>query len=165
MAAPVNPSTLGTFINATFWDTEIYDRWVALYSSWTSYTPTWTGSTSNPSLGNGTITAAYKRADATAKTVTVRIRLTAGSTTSFGSGQWSFSLPSGLVPVTPQGIAGHILDASSSNRYACTAYVTNTSSGIVERIAVNGSLGVSGTIPMTWAVSDQLLLSGTYEIS
>lgn len=165
MAAPTNPSTLGTFIDAAFWDTEIYDRWVALYSSWTSWTPSWTGSSSNPSLGNGTITAAYKRADATAKTVTFRLRVSAGSTTSFGSGQWSFSLPSGLVPVTPQAITGHILDSSSSNRYACTAYVTSTGSGTVERIAVNGTLGVSGAIPMTWANNDQILLSGTYEIS
>lgn len=163
MAAPSNPAS-GQFITASFWNTEIYTRWTDLYAAWTSWTPSWTGSTSNPSLGNGTLNAAYKRAD-TAKTVTIRLRLAAGSTTSFGSGQWSFSLPSGLVPVTPQGITGHILDSSSSNRYACTAYVTNTSSGIVERIAVNGTLGVSGAIPMTWANNDQLLLSGTYEIS
>ncbi|TQS29123.1 hypothetical protein [Microbispora sp. KK1-11] len=161
MAAPVSPAS-AQFIDATFWAQEITNRWTDLYAGWTSYTPTWTGSTSNPSLGNGTITAAYKRAD-TAKTASIRIRLAAGSTTTYGSGQWSFSLPPGLAPVTIQAISGHILDASSTNRWACTAYIAAATG--VERIAVDGSLGVSGLIPMTWAVSDQLLLAGTFEIS
>jgi hypothetical protein len=63
-------------------------------------------------------------------------------------------------------IAGHLLDASTSNnRYACTALVSSVGGGTVERIAINGTtLGVGGTVPFTWASGDTLILSGTFEI-
>ena len=165
MAAPVNP-TAGQFIDDTFWTAEVYDRWTDLDSAWTSYTPTWTGSTSNPNISNGSLTGAYKRWDG-GKMAQVRILMVAGGLTSFGSGQWSFSLPSGLVPVTFNAVIhGHALDTSTfSNRYACVGVLASSPSGLVERIAVNGTQGVSSTIPFTWADSDALVLGGTFEIS
>lgn len=59
-------------------------------AAWTSYTPTWTAATTNPVLGNGTLVGRYKQFG---KTVLVNITLTAGSTTTFGTGAYSFALP------------------------------------------------------------------------
>lgn len=161
MAAPVSPSD-PQFITAAFWKTEVTDRWTNLYSAWTSYTSSWTAANSNPSVGNGTLTAAYKRNDV-AKTVQIRLRLVTGSSTGYGSGAWSFSLPSGLAPSSFETLSAHVLDASSANRWAAVCYLSGANG--IERIAVDASLGVSATNPMTWAINDQLLISGTYEIS
>ncbi|MCM8548880.1 hypothetical protein [Streptomyces sp. STCH 565 A] len=59
-------------------------------TAWTSYTPTWTASTTNPNLGNGTLVGRYHKVG---RTVHLHINLTAGSTTTYGSGTYSFALP------------------------------------------------------------------------
>ncbi len=56
----------------------------------TTYTPTWTAQTTNPSLGNGSINGRYYRIG---NVVTAFINLTMGSTTTYGSGTWWFSMP------------------------------------------------------------------------
>lgn len=56
----------------------------------TAFTPAWTAATTNPVLGNGTLEGWWSR---TGKRVSVDIKLTIGTTTTFGSGPWSFSLP------------------------------------------------------------------------
>lgn len=59
--------------------------------TWTSYTPQWTASTTNPSIGNGTISGKYRYASLQVIELAVIIR--PGSTTTFGSGQYRISLP------------------------------------------------------------------------
>lgn len=55
-----------------------------------SFTPTWTASTTNPTLGNGTLTGRYTK---NAKQVDATVELVVGSTTNGGSGTYSFALP------------------------------------------------------------------------
>ena len=74
--------------------TEINDALQTL-GVWTAYTPTWGASTTNPSIGNGTIAASYVQFN---KTIFLRGAVKAGSTTTFGSGFYSVSWPSGLEP-------------------------------------------------------------------
>lgn len=62
-------------------------------SDWKSYTPTWSASVSNPAIGNGSILGFYRQVG---DTIFGSIRLATGSTTTYGSGVYSFSLPSGL---------------------------------------------------------------------
>jgi hypothetical protein len=69
---------------------QLTDR-VAL-GKWDTYTPSWTGSGSNPSIGDGTITGHFRREGTTGE---VRIHIEAGSTTTYGSGFYGLSLPSG----------------------------------------------------------------------
>jgi len=59
--------------------------------AWSAYTPVWTAATTNPVLGNGTLTGWYKQLPD--KTVHLDITLTAGTTTTFGSGVMKLSLP------------------------------------------------------------------------
>lgn len=76
-------------------------------NSWQTYTPTWTGSSSNPALGNGSIFGRWQMLGP--KTCAVRMQLITGSSTSFGSGAYTFSLPftasgTGSFPGTGAGI-------------------------------------------------------------
>ncbi len=161
MAAPVSPAA-GYTGDKTFWDNEVYNDWTALYASWTAYTPTWSCSVSAPSLGNGTLTGAYK---ATGKTVEFRLRWVAGSTTTYGSGLWSFSLPTGYAPTAVQSAPGIAINGAANLRYALGCYLS-TGTGIF-RMAVNGTSGVKTTTdtPFTWSSGAQIVLGGVYEAS
>ncbi|WP_433415016.1 hypothetical protein ACQP1V_36220 [Microtetraspora malaysiensis] len=162
MAAPISPASAAV-IDAAFWKQEITDRWTDLYAGWTAYTPVWTAATTNPGLGNGTLQGAYKRADV-GKAVLFRLRLVMGSTTTYGSGAWSFSLPPGHNVQAFQTLGGHVHDVlPNSNRWAVCVLLSN--SGGIERIAVDGSTGLASGAPHAWAVNDQLVLTGSYEIS
>lgn len=55
-----------------------------------SYTPVWTGATTNPVIGNGSIIGGYTEFS---EWVDYWFQITAGSTTTFGSGSLSVSLP------------------------------------------------------------------------
>lgn len=61
---------------------------------WVKFTPAWTASVSNPSIGDGNLTGYWKRIG---DTLFSRGYIAVGSTTSAGSGDYSFGLPSGLT--------------------------------------------------------------------
>ena len=124
--------------------------------AWIDYTPTWTASTTNPVLGNGTITGRYSLVN---KTVTAQILVKAGSTTTFGSGAYFFSLPvtaaATLVGYPALG-AGWGEDASAGAATTFTANVHNSSTTIfgLRYTAGSGSGAVGATAPYTWANGD-----------
>jgi len=72
-------------------------------ATWESWTPVWTGSTTNPAIGNGTITGTYARIN---KTVIGSMAIVVGSTTSFGTGTYRISLPFGTM-VSTNGAVGY----------------------------------------------------------
>lgn len=57
---------------------------------WTSYVPAWTTDIGQPSIGNGTLLAAFDRRD---NRVSLRLWVALGSTTNGGTGTWAFELP------------------------------------------------------------------------
>lgn len=81
---------------------------------WTSYTPSWLASTTNPTLGNGSIVGKYCKMGFL---TFYRIRLGIGSTTTLGAGtNYYFTLPDdGLSDFYPTGQA--LLWDSSANTY------------------------------------------------
>jgi hypothetical protein len=129
--------------------------------SWTAYTPVWTSSGTAPVLGNGTLTGSYIQIG---KTVHYRIRLRTGTTTTYGTGSYRFSLP--VTTVATFAGAGEVigqaslLDASPSARYARNAYTyDDTKVSLVDEAGT----GVTNTVPFTWANTDTLSIVGTYE--
>jgi hypothetical protein len=123
-----------------------------------AYTPTWTGSSQNPAIGNGTITGRYMR---DGKTVTATINIVAGSTTNFGLGNWIFTLPfTADTTVSPIGSA-QIFDASTGTVYV--GLVVNISSTTMVVYSHNTTEALGFAVPMTWATSDALRLTFTYE--
>ena len=67
-----------------------------LSGAWQSYTPTWTASTTNPSIGNGSIVGRYLQIG---KTCWFRAYLQFGTTTTAGSGNYSVGLPVASVTI------------------------------------------------------------------
>lgn len=130
----------------------------------TEYATTWACSSgTNPSLGNGTLYSEWTRFGTRGE---VSIHLKAGSTTTFGSGLWTFSLPDGWTPFTSVAISdagdnnnvgvGWAYDNSAGAPYAVAAYVFNGSSKI---FVVQTGAYVYNAVPFSWGTSDQLHLT------
>ena len=123
----------------------------------TSYTPTWTAASVNPTIGDGTIVGAYHQVGTL---VYFRIALTIGSTTTTGTGAWSFTLPFTAVGAIgfPHGEAV-IYDAGTGQLVAVATQETTTKIFV---IAHNTSTAAGPTVPITWAAGDVLAISGVY---
>lgn len=81
---------VGEVVSAALMNQEIRDQVNSMLAAWASYTPAWTASTTAPDVGNGTLTGRYLKIG---RTVYGEVTLTCGSTSTYGSGAWSFSLP------------------------------------------------------------------------
>lgn len=129
-------------------------------TAWSSYTPTWTASGTAPSIGNGTLEGAYQQIG---KTVFWRMRFQAGSTSTYGTGNYHFSLPvsaaAGVV------VLGNGYGYDSSTNAINTAFTAYLISGKVMGIytGTGGAYYWGQTVPWTWANGDQWLIAGSYE--
>jgi hypothetical protein len=135
------------------------------YSAFTSatktYTPTWTTSGTAPSLGNGTLTGEYyfRNGECIAK-----IKLTIGSTTSLGTGQWSFSLPftSRADAVNNQGEAYAKLGTVFRGGESVNVPNTNT---VIALVGDSQSNFVTNAVPGAWANTDYLNIKIPFPIA
>lgn len=126
--------------------------------AWTSFTPTWTGLT----IGNATVDAKYMQIG---KTVHFFISATMGSTTTF-SGAFTATLPVTARIGAEYRFPIGMKDVSAGNNYFGTTF--NHSTTVMNLAMTGGANGLlPGTLgptgPFTWAVSDLLTISGTYE--
>lgn len=132
---------------------------------WDSWTPTWT----NLTISSSSVVANYIQ-----EGKNVYFRLKVVSAGSFAvAGDTEFTLPvsprttSAYVSTDPIG-TGVILDASAGAFYYAHVWIgtTTTRARILAENAAGTYLvaaGLSSTIPMTWAVPDEIHLSGVYE--
>jgi hypothetical protein len=135
-------------------------------TAWTSYTPTWAGTSSNPAIGNGTISGAYK---VIGKTCFVRGRIAMGSTTTYGVGDWKIGLPVAAINAYAIQIPASLLDSGNGwytglmngSRGLSTTY----SEIQVNESSANTAVGISSIFPFTWGSSDELSFNGSYEIA
>lgn len=129
---------------------------------WQPYNPLWTANTTNPTIGNGTITGHYKKIG---KDITVRIEVNIGSTTNIGSGRYKFSLPFATI---------------ANKRFAGSAYALRTGTAFqigqasnVDYVAAidtaNASFMITSGVlqhnTLPWAVGDVFVLEMTYEMA
>lgn len=127
----------------------------AVFTAWMSYIPAWTASVSNPAIGNGTIVGKYKLVG---KTCHFYIIITMGTTTTYGSGYWSVTLPTPAAAEF-QIVNAQVRDASAGNEKAASARLDLTK---VLRIHLGDGAWVdSATI--AWTSQDVLMVGGTYE--
>ena len=149
----------GERITAADLNTYVRDNFNAFGASWQTYTPAWTASTTNPTLGNGTISGRFAELG---KWIIMHIDMVVGSTTTFGSGTYRWSVPRPMrAHGTNFGFGGWWLatDASLGQFYGMTRYLTQTTFVITGE--QGGGAGVmqsdfTPTFPFTWAVNDQL---------
>ena len=136
---------------------------IAANSPWTTYTPVWTASV-NPVLGNGTLVGKYFQIG---KLVWFRIRLVSGSTTTYGTSDYRFSLQvTANAGYLGQDIVGsaHFAD-TGTNLYDGNAYwvTSNTIEGRVFTSGAGYSKQVSSTHPIAGASGQTIMLVGCYE--
>lgn len=123
--------------------------------AWTSYTPTWSSSGTAPSLGNGTIAGKYKY-DAWTRMLHIRVNLSMGSTTTYGTGLYRFSIPSGFTVVAYENgaVTGSMSDFSAGAFAICIG-AGHTTNDLRDFITGTGGV-LNNTTPWTWANGDTL---------
>ncbi|MDP8971156.1 MAG: hypothetical protein M3N52_11820 [Actinomycetota bacterium] len=131
---------------------------------WASFTPAWTAATTNPAIGDGTITGRYHQVG---KTVHFEIQITMGTTTTYGSGAYSLSLP---VAATGRKIMlnGALRTGTSGVTYPLLGEVMPGSPPTATLrqfpTTAGSSLGsVTGTSPAALASGHIIGINGTYE--
>lgn len=141
----------------------IRDAVAGLTDPWTTYVPAWTAVTTNPVVGNGNITGASFRAG---KTGVYNISLDLGSTTTIGSGNYSFSLPPGWTSAASSvnRIGGSCLMRDNSGATHNFGGVYLGTSGTTVSVRLNAGNVLSNAAPWTWATSDFIYLLGTVEL-
>lgn len=132
-----------------------------LIGAWQSYTVSWTAATTNPSIGNGTLAGRYVQIG---KTVICNITLVMGSTTTYGSGKWMFSLP---VTAKSSGLTylGKWVIVDAGTTYYEGNLILYSAGSNVEFFIRNQNAAdeFNSTTPISWAENDQLMISIVYE--
>lgn len=137
--------------------THITNNFKAIGDPWTAYTPVWGSSGTAPSLGNGTITGAYRSVGNTAD---FRILLTAGSTTTYGTGFYTFTFPVAAILANQPGGSGFIT-RSGPLYWGLIPVGFGTTS--FRMIGSGASALFTATSPATLTTGDQVCVGGTIE--
>lgn len=127
------------------------------YYSAQNFTITWTALGTAPSLGNGTLTCQVSRVG---RLTTMNFALTAGTTTSFGTSNFNFSMPvagAGLNEI------GSVLMNCAGGFYTGVALADSPSGKITIFASNNTSNAASVTVPAAWAANSSNILRGTIQ--
>lgn len=141
---------------ASVYNQHIRDNLKAIGDPWTSYSVAWTAGTSNPAIGNGTLTGAYMQAG---KLTMLRIRIVMGSTTTFGSGEYRFSYPFTAANTNNPGGGGYVFRASTWSSLNIVGRDVNVFR--VVNTATNAIMASNS--PVVFAANDEIHLGLTYE--
>lgn len=126
-----------------------------------AYTPVFGAVTTPPALGNGTLTGRFYRFE---KYIFFQIVFTAGSTTTFGTGAFTFSLPTALGAANNYGYVGTALDAGTAhfpNLYGAGNLASLADKFIL--LSPNGT-PVDLNNPFVFTTNDQIRVMGSYLI-
>jgi hypothetical protein len=124
---------------------------------WRTYVPSWTAVTTNPTIGNGTIFGRWREFG---DLVWIWVSIVSGSTTTFGSGFYSVSIPFRSSPLAEQAIPAQLRSPTDTRRYALSGNVQPSSLQIVRFNWAGGAL--TGTAPVTLAAGDIINVQGFY---
>jgi hypothetical protein len=123
----------------------------------TAYTPTWAGSGSNPAIGNGSLTGKYIQIG---KLVFFEIIQSMGSTTTFGSGVWTWSLPVAAAVSNGGAFPVYCLDLGTAHFIAVGHLTTSAAFLITSNDDV--ASGFTPSSPFVWANGDRIHVQGFY---
>lgn len=119
-----------------------------------TYTPTWTGSGGDPAIGNGTLSGRYVKVG---QMVQFSIHVLMGGTTTFGSGDYTLSLPFAMGAA--EGSFAASLKDTGTSFYVAVAYPASTTT---MQLHVTGANLVGAGAPFTFASGDWIRIGGTY---
>lgn len=135
---------------------------VAERAAWTAYTPTLTAATTNPTLGSGSVTGAYRQRG---KTVQGRVRVAFGTSFTAGSGTYYISLPA-----TPAAAHANLSaigtatagDASGNVRPYLAMFHSGSGKIILQNTSAYSLLDHTGPTA-AWTSTGYITLTYTYE--
>jgi hypothetical protein len=124
-----------------------------------AYTSTWTGSGSNPAIGDGTSYAFETREGCM---ISVDLGINMGSTTTYGTGEYRFSLPRAASGSSNFfGGTALLYDLSATTYY--TGVVQIAASGTYLTVLVHNTVStITPTVPFTFANGDFLRIQASY---
>ena len=135
-----------------------FDAYENLTAVWTSFTPTWASFGTQPAIGNGTLSGKYTRVG---NYVAFSIQLVPGSTTTFGTSEYTLTTPTSIATNTMCG--AFLEDNSAGLRYTGSARIDASSIGLVAIVFANGTSGWTAGSPVTLATNDIVRFAGVYE--
>ncbi len=129
---------------------------------WQSYTPTWASAGTPPALGNGTIVGRYIQIG---KFISVQVKLTLGTTSTVGTGQYFISMPVTAAAAVSLGIGnGYIYDSSAASLWTIVVQPASTTQAGFYFTGAGGAHVVGGAAaPFGWAVNDEINASFVIE--
>jgi len=134
----------------------------AIATTSTTYTPTWASTGTQPTLGNGTLSGRYIKIN---KLVWVQIFMLTGSTTTYGTGLYSWSIPSGiparsgLFNFMSQGV-GRLYDPVTGPYFGHAGFYAGSTTAITLYV---GNTVAQPTAPFTFTTNDEVIMTFTYE--
>ncbi len=133
-------------------------RWANRLGGFVDWEPTWTAATTNPVLGNGTLTGTYS---GVGNMLIAKYRLIPGSTTTFGSGSYMFNLPEAAQPVADDMAIGQGTVTLGANRYHYLMILDTTGAVHVSPSGLESAW--TATNPATFADGDTFVGQVVYE--
>jgi len=118
----------------------------------------WTATSVNPAIGNGTL---YCDTDIVGGMCFYNINLVIGSTTTLGTGEWSFSIPF----QAKANAIGSVYVLDSGVVYATAVCRIDAAGTTLSCYANASAVGFGPANPITWTTGDQMRLSIAYPIS
>ena len=121
-----------------------------------AFSTTWAGSVTNPAIGNGTLAALYHVVD---RMVHFSVSMTAGTTTTFGTGFWTFSVPIALGGSDLPGVA-RAVDTGVLNYPGIVTFASATTLNMLDDVT-----GVQWSVstPFAWGSTDVGIVSIWYQ--
>lgn len=120
----------------------------------------WVGSGGNPAIGNGVIEAKYI---AYGKMIHYYGKILMGSTTTFGVGTWSISLPVAKAASSNTPVGTAWLRDATGNDFHAFCYSAATNEFLMRGHTDGANTAVGVTTPFTWANTDWFSWSLMYE--
>ncbi|MCY0962615.1 hypothetical protein [Streptomyces sp. H27-H5] len=138
-------------------------------SGWTTYVPTWSTTGTAPALGNGVLSGQYTlRGDE----CHVSIRMIAGSTTTYGTGQYRWALPFTAATLANANFAwtgSTIATDAAAAYYSGSSRIQSAAQHVMclsPAVATGGTTGEwNSARPFTWGNGDYMSLDITYQIA
>lgn len=133
------------------------------WAAWTPFAATWTATGTDPAIGNGTISASYRRIGTTGF---YRGVIKMGTTTTYGTGGWEVSLPDGWTASNALGSSGYqsgLAECYQATTVGAGCYVVP--GGTVLNLWYGSSrAAVTGTAPAGWAANQFVTWNITLEL-